>query len=199
MAHFSQEGLALSSIQWLQLHHQAKTEERERRVRNIANRFTGPITLLDIACGPGLWFPQYQRHFPAGSTFAGVDKDAEMLQYARQHYPFGTFYHEDYLSIPLRGWEYDVTLCNNSYGYSHNIRQLLAEQYRLTRPGGYMVGRHWDNSTFLYYPMDQELLHRVLHAAHQGWTQAEIPDHYMGMKLPQLFGELEFQDRKSVV
>ncbi len=75
------DGIELSSLDWLLLHHRVKLLDRQAIVRKLDIQPGDRV--LDLGCGPGLWTQLLADAVgPAGSV-VGVDFDPDLLAHAR--------------------------------------------------------------------------------------------------------------------
>lgn len=95
----------------------------------------GNLSLLDIGASTGLMTTQYAREF---GTVVGVDIDEPALQYARAHCdaPNVTFVQGDAMDTGLPADSFDAVTCTHIYEHVPDADRLLAEIYRVLRPGG---------------------------------------------------------------
>ncbi len=101
--------------------------------RYVRERLPGRGTILDIGCGTGLFLEEIAS---AGSTGAGLDLSREMILRARDRcrasdFTVGTAEH-----IPFRDESFDGISSLLAFSYLREPEKVLAEAYRVLRPGG---------------------------------------------------------------
>lgn len=102
--------------------------------------------VLDLGCGTGRYAIHLAR---SGATVTGVDFSDEMLAIARNN-AAGldiTFANAEVHAVPLHD-EFDLVLCSLVLSHVADLRPVMQEMARLTRPGGRILitdlnTRHW--------------------------------------------------------
>lgn len=109
----------------------------------LVQRITRPgptDTILDLACGPGLYARAFAEGSPARNVF-GLDLSWPMLRYAtKKATRLGleniAFLHGDAHAIPLKDMSVDVANCCGALHLFGDIRRVLGELHRAMKPGG---------------------------------------------------------------
>ncbi|MBF9032432.1 methyltransferase domain-containing protein [Rhodobacterales bacterium HKCCE3408] len=96
--------------------------------------------VLDLCCGQGNVTEALTR---AGHDVIGADFSAQMLSFARERLPRGTFVEADAQDLPFADSEFDVVVC--SFGLMHVPDQpkALREVRRVLKSGGQFVMTSW--------------------------------------------------------
>lgn len=162
-------GHPLSSEAWLEAHHEAKLQERQRFARSLAQY--KPSRIVDIGCGTGLWLDLLNQVIPPTCEFVGIDSDPRSLSAAearatRWHRP-SRFLVTDVEQEPDRIPVSDLVLAFNVLPYLPRAGWLVRE---LCARGSLrrFVLRQYDGSTIRLGPMSPEdrfVIDSSLHAA----------------------------------
>jgi ubiquinone/menaquinone biosynthesis C-methylase UbiE/uncharacterized protein YbaR (Trm112 family) len=105
----------------------------------------GPTdTILDLACGPGLYARAFAEGSPERRVF-GLDLSWPMLRYAtKKAARLGVenlaFLHGDAHAIPLKDASVDVVNCSGALHLFRDIQRVLGELRRVIKPGGRFSG-----------------------------------------------------------
>lgn len=96
---------------------------------------TAEMTLLDVGCASGIITHHMSRHF---RCTIGVDIDADAVRYASDRFdrPGLSFFRTDCLQTGLDSSKFDVVVCSHVYEHVPDAGMLMAEIWRLLRPGG---------------------------------------------------------------
>jgi SAM-dependent methyltransferase len=100
-----------------------------------------PVTLLDVACGPG-----FISAALAGSnvTVVGADLSTAMLRVARELNPGARFEQEDAEALSFPDASFDAVSCNFGMLHFGNPPSAIAEAARVLRRGGRYAYAVWD-------------------------------------------------------
>jgi len=110
---------------------------------SLIQRITSPgpaDTVLDLACGPGLYARSFAQGSPARNV-VGLDLSWPMLRYAsRKAGRLGieniAFLHGDAHQLPLRDASVDVANCCGAMHIFGEIGRVLGELHRVIKPNG---------------------------------------------------------------
>lgn len=131
--------------EWVRTYEETVQDEMDvrllERLRTVD--WSGPRSVLDLACGTGRIGVWLQRRCPSAAV-DGIDLTREMLEVARSRGVYRTLGVADVTSTGLAAEAYD--LCTQSLADEHlpELGPLYREVARLTRPGGdfVIVGYH---------------------------------------------------------
>jgi SAM-dependent methyltransferase len=114
------------------------------RIRDLISSHTERATrsLLDVACGTGLYLSELQRTF----AVEGLDLDPGMLAVAREKCPDIPLHEADMVEFDL-GRRFDALIClGSSIGYARKLdrlRQTARTFARHVEPGGVAIVEPW--------------------------------------------------------
>ncbi len=93
------------------------------------------LDALEMGCSAGNLASIYVEHF---RTFTGIDIDEAAIEYAQKHFesPGLTFHLEDAMNTRFADASFDVVICSHVYEHVPSAEKLMAEIYRVLRPGG---------------------------------------------------------------
>ena len=94
--------------------------------------------ILDIGCGTGKQLAANRRRLP-DLAMVGLDRFDRMLRIARQRCPDVMWVQGDGAALPMASETCDYVTSQFSYQHVRNARRLLAEVFRVLRPGGCFV------------------------------------------------------------
>jgi SAM-dependent methyltransferase len=121
-------------------------------------RLTAEDELLDVACGSGEFLAV---HGARARRVAGIDLSAEKAELARQRLAeriaAGTaeVVRGDAAAMPWADGSFSAVSCNDAFPFFPAPERLLAEVFRVLRPGGRMVvqiGMRWPNGVPKHLP-----------------------------------------------
>jgi ubiquinone/menaquinone biosynthesis C-methylase UbiE len=117
--------------------------EREAEHVLAALEPRGPMRVLDLACGSGIYARGIARQIPAGHVVA-LDLSPAMLAYAvararREHVPNITWVHGDAMNLPLADASIDAVNCCGALHLFPDPARALAEIQRVLTPDGRLV------------------------------------------------------------
>ena len=102
--------------------------------------------ILDIGCGTGHYSTAFSQ---AGFRTTGIDLDASMIDYAKEHYHDTTFHRKNMLDIDTLDRHFDLAFC-----IGNTIAHLTKSEFdsfinivrNILRPGGIWIFqvRNWD-------------------------------------------------------
>jgi len=188
------DGIELSSLDWLLLHHRVKLLDRQAIVRKLDIQPGDRV--LDLGCGPGLWTQLLADAVGPAGCVVGVDFDRDLLAHARRITEAShpnidiRFRMMDMSDIGDLDETFDVIFFSNCFCYIPEPAAVIDVMKRIIRRGGRVIGRNWDGGPFALYPMRERLLTLVQHhLAIALEKQAEVAyfDHYFGRKMPGIF------------
>ena len=180
-------GHTLSSLEWLLLHHRAKEAARRRCVENLP-LFPG-MDVVDLGCGPGLWTNLLAEQIAPHGSVLGIDLDANLIKYAREHADEVTGLHpqfevRDFNDLDAYEQRFDVAFSSNCFVYYEAAEPLVRKFSRVVKPGGIMILRHFDNSFWIANPIEPSLSAAVFHWAAMSGRQ-DPQGHYFNNSLGQ--------------
>lgn len=97
-------------------------------------RLRGPV--LDVGCGDGRFFKQIWRRPPLAD---GLDLSPGALARAHSLGVYSHLYHAPAHAIPVKDAAYESAFSNCALEHMDHIDQVLAEVYRVVRPGGHFL------------------------------------------------------------
>jgi ubiquinone/menaquinone biosynthesis C-methylase UbiE len=114
--------------------------EDEQAMISGAARLEGGETVLDLACGPGIYTRPFARQVPAGEVL-GLDLSMPMLRYAaRRAREEGldnlTLIRGTALELPFPPHHFDLVNCCGALHLFADVRRVLGEIERVLKPGG---------------------------------------------------------------
>ncbi len=201
--HESDTGVHYSGIDWLMAHHQTKATYRRQMVEDL--QLQPGDRVLDLASGPGLWTVLFADKVKPNGRAIGLDISTDSIEFAQNNiaqypdYKDIIEYKQGSLEeIPYDDNSFDVTFCGNSLTYFKNNTQkrILQEQKRVTKPGGRVISKEFDDGTIIYSLISPELLSKVMAATARcvdRQSSENYFDHFVGRRVRQLFFNLAFQ------
>jgi SAM-dependent methyltransferase len=162
----SPSGVELSTLQWLLDHHTTKETERRQMVTDL--KLQPGERVLDLGCGPGLWTTMFAEKVAPEGEVIGMDFAPELIDHAvsrlddeplrdSMHYMIGSFY-----QIPLRDHTVDAIFLGNCCSYVRDVVALLQEMKRVTRVGGRLISKEFDDGATIFHPVDPYLNAKVI-------------------------------------
>jgi ubiquinone/menaquinone biosynthesis C-methylase UbiE len=112
-----------------------------RRVRTVLEYLVPQAgdRILDCGCGRGFYLLFIGRLEP-GCILCGVDRDADVLQQAREHLPASVnLVRSDVVRLPFPDGSFDKIVCSEILEHLPDAPAGLAEVYRVLRPGGVLA------------------------------------------------------------
>jgi len=98
----------------------------------------GPISVLDIACGTGNQLIANRAVAPE-AWLVGADASFGMLRQGCAKAPDIAWIRADATALPLSSRTFDFVGCQFAFHHFQDKRRMLAEGFRLLRPGGRLV------------------------------------------------------------
>jgi len=96
-----------------------------------------PKKVYDLACGIG--FPFIEKMLEKGIEVSGSDKSFLLVQKARESYPRANLKVGGYSEIVESENTFDVSYCARSSFYLPDIKRMIDELVRITKPGGKII------------------------------------------------------------
>jgi ubiquinone/menaquinone biosynthesis C-methylase UbiE len=114
--------------------------EREQQLIGRAARLSAGDTLLDLACGPGIYTRPFARELARGLV-VGLDLSPAMLRYARRRARVAglenlALIRGDALHLPFADGRFDVVNCCGALHLFPDADLALREVHRVLKPGG---------------------------------------------------------------
>ncbi|MBF0219410.1 MAG: class I SAM-dependent methyltransferase [Gammaproteobacteria bacterium] len=123
--------------------------------------------LLDIGCGSGVVLGCAEDYFVQR---VGVDISSEILKLAQKH---GEAVCADAAQLPFAEGSFDAVVCFAALHHIYDHQPLLAEVYRILKPGGIFYSDHDMSRAFsdrFHWPLQ---LYRTLFNAQRRYQQAD--------------------------
>lgn len=189
-------GIPLASLHWLLAHHEAKILHRCRVVSAFPIRHGDLI--LDLGCGPGLWTGLLAEKVGIDGHIIGIDNDSALLAEAERRNQvlisrgIASFRLASIDSLPSDLPRPNMILCSNCYCYVRDVTRTLLDHWRLLRPSGVLVARHFDNGATVFSCISPDVQLEVLHgvALELKHSHAQSPfNNYLGRHLLTLFSD----------
>lgn len=188
------EGLDVLNLEFLLSHHVAKQEHRQRQV-DALNLQPGDV-VLDLGCGPGLWSSMMAEKVKPNGRVIGVDFDAGYIEYANQQlkqkpladlieYRLG-----DFSQMSFGGDLFDVVFVSGCSAYFPDVYSFMNQQKAVTKPGGRIADRSWDDGLIIAHPISPVLTAKVMGAiaqAYEARSDEGYLDSYFGRKSHGVF------------
>ena len=163
-----QSSYPYQGVDWYLDHHQTKARERRQMVTELGIRKGERI--LDLACGPGLWAPLFAEMVAPTGQVVGLDLTEPYLQYATSSLadePLGrliSFTVGSLFSLPFPDDSFDIVFLGNALSAHADASDVVREMTRVTRPGGRVTIKEYDDGTFVFHPVSTRLVATVLQA-----------------------------------
>lgn len=114
--------------------------EREQKLIFDAAKLRRSATVLDLACGPGIYTRPFARRVPQG-TVVGLDLSRPMLRCAsrrarEERLDNMVLIHGNALHLPFAPDRFDVVNCCGALHLFSNVGRVLREVHRVLKPGG---------------------------------------------------------------
>ncbi|MDF2725538.1 MAG: glycine/sarcosine N-methyltransferase [Paenibacillus sp.] len=126
-------------------------------IHRLLNEWKAGKTVLDVGCGPGREVAYLNR---AGYEAVGLDNSAEMLVWAREHYPEASFVYGDQSDFSLQR-QFDALYCvGSTFLYNFTNEAVLASLQCFRRhlhTGGWLY-LDMRNAAFFLTPEGQRWL-----------------------------------------
>lgn len=154
---------------------QTIVEQRRRTLEALALR-SGEAT-LDIGCGPGYLTLEMAQAVGPNGRVHGIDISAPMLEIARKRcdaYPWVTLHEADAHHIPLADTSVDASASVQVYLFAPILAPVLAELFRVLRPGGRAVIVDTDWDSVVWHSSDAARMERFINIYKRRYTNAQV-------------------------
>lgn len=122
----------LSSQEWhTRFTQQAKWTYQVRRHLTSNLGLPAHAHILDVGCGTGALYPDFQSLFPE-SNFYGIDINSEFLSISAEHTQFNLTQADGY-ALPFPSCTFDMVYCHYLLLWIQSPVQILKEMVRVTR------------------------------------------------------------------
>lgn len=131
-----------------------------------------PYSILDLGCGQGESL-NYFKMLNSNLEWYGIDieNSPEVMSRTMSSDKFITF---NGINIPFEDNNFDLIYCRQVFEHVKNPRELLAEVYRVLKPGGYFIGStshlepfhsysYWNYTPFGFYSLLSDAKLRLIH------------------------------------
>lgn len=100
-------------------------------------KWRGDEKLLDVGCGPGVYYQKLRQKFPEGIDYHGVDTSIGMLsKHPAKSRNLALASAED---LPYLDHSFDVVMANHMLYHVANVEAAIAEFKRVLKPGGTLM------------------------------------------------------------
>ncbi len=134
--------------------------------------------VLDIGSGPGLLASEMAALVGRDGRVCGIDISEDMLTMSKKHcadQPWTEFKKSDATHLPYPDDSFDAAVSTQVYEYIADVRQALAELYRVTRRGGRVVVLDSDYGSLVIHTENEARMERVLGAWNEHFVHAGLP------------------------
>lgn len=147
------------------------------------------LRVLDIGGSTGIIDDYLSDHF---GSVTGVDIDKKAVEYAAETFKKGNlfFYHGDAMNLAVADETFDVVICSQIYEHVPDSKKMIAEIYRVLRPGGvcYFAASNrlmWNEPHYdlpLLSVVPRRIAHWYIRAAGKADFYHELHFSYWGLK-----------------
>jgi ubiquinone/menaquinone biosynthesis C-methylase UbiE len=110
---------------------------REPVIGNILSKKTGPISLLDLACGTGNFLQKQHEEYKGDMiNWYGCDLSKEMLERANAKAPFAQLSISDAATLPYPDALFDIITCDFAFHHFIDKDSCVKEICRTLKPDG---------------------------------------------------------------
>lgn len=152
-------GKPLSSLEWLEVHHNAKLLERENFVKKVLLK-NKPKKIIDLGCASGLWLDVFNKFLPNECEFVGIDIDCKSINEAKKRSKKWnrkiSFINIDISKDTSKIPDGDMFLAFNMFSYIDNADYFIDIIKSKLNPNGMLVVRQYDGATIRFGPMSSE-------------------------------------------
>jgi SAM-dependent methyltransferase len=112
-------------------------------VRRIAR--SGPLRVLEIACGTGIVTRRLRPALPAAATLVATDLNEAMVAYARASFPAAGIVWQiaDAQALPFANESFDVVVCQFGIMFLPEPARGFGEAHRVLAPSGTLLANAW--------------------------------------------------------
>lgn len=151
----------------------------EQRARTLAvvNATTGE-NIIDVGCGPGLLAHSLATAVGPTGAVACVDSSAAMIglaQHRCKDLPNVSCIEADVAKLPFDAASADVLTCMQLLLYVADIKETLAEMYRVLVPGGRLYIMETDWRSAVVHSYDDHLAEKIVSAWDAAVANARLP------------------------
>ena len=133
--------------------------------------------VIDIGCGPGFLSEDIAECTGPAGLVLGVDISADLIALckARSEAPSLNYVVGDATELGVAGESFDVAVCTQVAEYVPDVQKVLAEMYRVLRPGGRgtIVATDWD--TVAWHSSDITRMDAVMKAWEAHCAHPRLP------------------------
>lgn len=170
-------GQSMTDAAQLDGHYQLARAEYDRAIASVG--FQPGWRVLDAGCGNGVFLPHLSRIVGPGGTVLALDHSDDSLNAIAawvNKAPANIEIHKGGVTaLPLDDASVDGVWCANVSQYLSDaeLDRAVGEFVRVTRPGGLIAIKEFDNTLWQWHPVDPRLKWRLLDAnVAAGETQA---------------------------
>jgi ubiquinone/menaquinone biosynthesis C-methylase UbiE len=153
--------------------------------------FPPQAQVLEIGCGTGA-VTRTLAQWPGVARAVGVDPSAVFITRARalsQGFPNLTFEEADGRNLNFPDASFDVAVIHTTLSHVPQPERLLAEAYRVLRPGGWLATCDGDYATATVSTGERDPLEACIHAFRENF----VNDSWIIRRLPQLLHAAGFE------
>ncbi len=187
----------LSSIKWLDIHHNAKIKERESFIKKVFTKNVNSI--MDLGCGHGLWLDLIHKNINKNCKLIGVDMNSDSIKLLKQK--FESWNREtDYIQCDLENEieklpKVDIILIFNILCYFKDPLSLLNQLKNKLNSGGTIIIRQYDGGTMRFGPMDEELRQNFNASIYSSVSNSEQFNHYGMDYIIDIINQSNFENK----
>lgn len=170
----------LSSVEWLNIHHNAKLKEREEFIKKT---FPEDVkSIMDLGSGPGLWLDLIHKNIHKNCKLIGVDVDSNAIELLKEKFAKWdreTCYiqcdlDKDIESLP----KVDIILIFNIFCFFEDPLLILNKLKNKLNDGGKIIIRQYDGGTMRFGPMEEELRQNLNSSIYSAVSGSKQFNHY---------------------
>ncbi|MDX1405072.1 MAG: methyltransferase domain-containing protein [Woeseiaceae bacterium] len=169
--------------------------EIERQRRRILERLSPKPGehIVDIGCGPGLLAREFSVAVKDDGRVTGLDASTAMLDLARKrcgNLSNVAFIEGDATDLEIGDASADAVTCVQVLLYVPDVRQALAEIFRVLKPGGRAVIMETDWRSTVLHSHDEELTESIIDAWDRKVASPRLPARLRAMLRDAGFGDV---------
>jgi len=195
--YFNNTGLPLSGIDWLKVHHLAKSEERKQFLSSILNGDEEHI--VDLGCGPGLWMNMLSDRVGPNCKLTGIDCDEDAIFYAKKNsrswLSKSEFHHGDLFTNLDKVENADLILAFNVFPYLDLNNEKLDLIKSKLSPNGRLVIRQYDGANLRFGPIASDIRIGIENSLFSSTSKSELFRHYDLDRSFELVSNANFENK----